>query len=99
MQNVYDPWNDLNAYYLIRPTELDQIVEAVTRRLNPKESADQILVPDIEAPISQLEASRFIGKSRQTLIKLRKRGIITAYKLGGRIYYKKSELVAAMEIL
>lgn len=55
--------------------------------------------PEIEKPISQPEAILFLGKSRQTLIKWRKMGIIKAHSLGGRIYYLPSELLAALNKL
>lgn len=53
----------------------------------------------IEQPISQAEAVEFLGKSRQTLISWRKKGLITAYHLGGRIFYKPSELLSALQKL
>lgn len=53
----------------------------------------------VEQPISQAEASEFLGKSRATLISWRKKGVITAYHLGGRIYYKPSELLEALQKL
>ena len=52
---------------------------------------------EVERPISQLEAIEFLGKSRQTLAAWRKKGVITAHQLGGRIYYLKSELIANMK--
>ena len=52
-----------------------------------------------ERPLSQPEAIKFLGKSRQTLIKWRKKGIIVGYRIGGRIYYKSSELISALEKL
>ena len=48
-------------------------------------------------PFSQEEAIRFFGKTRQTLATWRKRGIIQAYRIRGRIYYKPEELVNALE--
>lgn len=51
----------------------------------------------IEEPISQNEAARFLGKSRQTLTAWRKKGIIKAHRLSGRIYFLKSELLEAMK--
>jgi len=51
----------------------------------------------IEKPISQPEAIEFLGKSRQTLIAWRRKGVISAHMLGGRVYYLKSELLAAMK--
>ena len=50
-----------------------------------------------EQPISQNEAARFLGKSRQTLIAWRKKGVITGHTLGGRVYFLKSELLEAMK--
>jgi len=52
--------------------------------------------PDEERPITQEEAIKFLGKSRQTLASWRKKGVIKSYRLGGRIYYKPAELVAAL---
>jgi Helix-turn-helix domain len=54
---------------------------------------------ETEKPISQQEAIAFLGKSRQTLISWRKKGVIKGYRLGGRIYYKPSELILALEKL
>lgn len=54
---------------------------------------------EIEKPISQEEAVKFFGKTRQTLINWRKKGVIKAYKVCGRIYYKPSELLEALEKL
>jgi hypothetical protein len=52
-----------------------------------------------EKPISQYEAAIFLGKSRQTIVAWRKKGIIKGYRLGGRLYFMRSELVAAFEKL
>jgi hypothetical protein len=50
-----------------------------------------------ERPITTPEAARFLGKSRQTLLIWRKEGLITGYAIKGRIYYKPSELMAALK--
>jgi hypothetical protein len=50
-----------------------------------------------EQPISQEEAMRYLGKSRQTLASWRRKGFITAHVLGGRIYFLKSELLSALK--
>lgn len=57
------------------------------------------LPPDEERPLSQQEAIKFLGKSRQTFYSWRKKGIICAYQIAGRIYYKKAELINALEKL
>lgn len=58
--------------------------------------AKEIVSQEVERPISQKEAIKFLGKSRQTLISWRNKGIIEGHTLGGRVYYLKSELLAAL---
>ena len=51
-----------------------------------------------ESPIPEREARVFMGgKSRSGFYSLRKKGKIKAHILGGRVYYFKSELLAAMK--
>lgn len=52
-----------------------------------------------EKPLTQLEACEFLGKSRVTIINWTKKGIIKSYKLGGRVYYKKWELISDLSKL
>jgi len=50
-----------------------------------------------EKPLTPREAEKFLGKTRQTFYKWRKKGLIKPHILGGRLYYFKSELLAAMK--
>lgn len=87
-----------NALIIARRNNLIEFAIAYADRV----IAEQTRVPvkqEAEKPISQPEAEQFLGKSRQTLIAWRKKGIIKGYRLGGRIYYKPSELVSALEKL
>ncbi len=78
----------------------DLIVFADTySKLQRKNQPIQIPADEVEQPIPQEEAVKFLKKSRQTLSEWRKKGFIKAYRLGGRIYYKKSELLSALEKL
>jgi hypothetical protein len=52
---------------------------------------------DEPRPMLSPEAEKFLGCSRQKLYSLRKKGLIKAHVLGGRVYYFKSELLAAMK--
>ena len=83
--------------------ELDQLLgghgiakpdpaQSVKDQLPPPSSGD-----DLEQPVTQKEAMKFLGQTRQSFFNLRRRGIIKGYKLGGRIYFYKSELRAALE--
>jgi hypothetical protein len=90
--------NKDRTLFLISPSELSEFAENVASRIL---SANSKPLPQVkeEKPFSQSEAIQFLGKSRQTLVVWRKKGVIKAYRLGGRIYYKPSELVAALEKL
>ena len=72
-------------------------IEALILALQPQTKA--VTVNKTEQPITTTEAVEFLGKSRQTLISWRKKGVITAYRLGGRVYYKPSELLSALQKL
>jgi hypothetical protein len=85
-----------NALIVARRDDLLEFATAYADRIiagQPKPTTKQ----EIEQPISQPEAVRFLGKSRQTLIAWRRKGVINAHVLGGRIYYLKSELLEAMK--
>ena len=87
-----------NTILLVKSGDLKKFAERLAQEMlagHPK----PILLPDEEKPISQQEAIKFLGKSRQSFYSWRKKGIITAYRLAGRIYYKKAELISALEKL
>lgn len=58
---------------------------------------EPIKVQEAEQPISQNEAAKFLGKSRQTMIAWRKKGIIKGHVLSGRVFFLKSELLEALK--
>jgi hypothetical protein len=87
-----------NALLIIRRDDLIEFATTYADRVLAGQTRSP-LKQETEKPISQPEAVVFLGKSRQTLIKWRKKGIIIGYVLCGRIYYKPSELVAALEKL
>lgn len=87
-----------NTFILVKTGDLGEIAEIILQRLNRITPATPN--PDQEEkPLTQEEAIKFLGKTRQTLSSWRRKGIIKAYRLGGRIYYKPSELIAALEKL
>lgn len=73
------------------------ISESVRAELSKVTQATPEASNSTEQPISQPEAIKFLGKSRQTLVAWRRKGVISAHRLGGRIYYLKSELLEAMK--
>ena len=50
-----------------------------------------------DTPLTQRQAAEFLGRSRTALYTWRKQGLIQAYTLGGRVYYKRSELMDALK--
>jgi len=80
---------------LTTPDEIRAIVNDCLANAKPA-CKPEPTTKEIERPISQPEAVEFLGKSRQTLVAWRKKGIIKAHRLNGRIYFLKSELLEAM---
>lgn len=47
--------------------------------------------------LTRIEAAQLLSISLTTLKTWRNQGIIKAYKLGGRIYFKEQEILAALK--
>lgn len=91
-----------NAIFLMKSSDLQEFATQIINKVlsdKPKPTEIGLNCAVAERPFSQSEAIRFLGKSRQTIYTWRKRGIIQPYRLGGRIFFKPSELVAALEKL
>ena len=87
-----------HSFLIAKPEDFRLFAEVLAHKIlvgQPKPP----LPPEDERPFTQDEAIKFLGKSRQTLASWRKKGFITAYRLGGRVYYKPSELSAALQKL
>lgn len=83
-----------NTLLIVRAEDLQQFAENLSMYPQPIQKADES-----EQPIPQSEACKFLGKSRQTFVKWRREGLIQGHKMGGRIYFFKSELLASMKKL
>jgi hypothetical protein len=70
----------------------NSVEAAMSKAPQPVQKSDEP-----ESPVPEREARAFLGKSRSGLYSLRKKGKIKAHILGGRVYYFKSELIAAMK--
>ncbi len=84
-----------NVQFVVTRNDLIEFAETYAKTILAGQPISQ--PPEAEQPISQPAAIEFLGKSRQTLIKWRKKGIITGHTLGGRVYYLKSELLEALK--
>lgn len=72
---------------------------SIVIRLNQGESLQSVPpkkeIQFEEDRISQVEAANLFQVTVQTIINWSKRGVITKYKLGNRVFYLKSELLEA----
>jgi hypothetical protein len=84
-----------NTLLIVRAEDLQHFAESLSIQKT------QIIqkTDESEQPVPQSEACKFLGKSRQTFTKWRRDGLITGHKLGGRIFFFKSELLQSMKRL
>jgi len=91
-----DRLHEGNTLFVIREYDLDKLAEKIASKF--KSNTEAITVESRkEKPLTQKQAAEFLGRSRQTLITWRKKGIIKGKRLGGRIYFFESELLDAMQ--
>ena len=82
-----------NSILLVKTEDLQKLADLLADRV-PQQP--QPLKQEVEQPMSFVETEEWLGKTRQTLTKWRKRGIIQGHTLGGRVYFLKSELLEAL---
>jgi hypothetical protein len=85
-----------NTLIIVRRDDLIEFAKTYAKKTNESKPEPE-KGRQSETPISQPEAVKFLGKSRQTFHSWRKKGIVKAHILGGRVYYFKSELLSAMK--
>lgn len=49
-------------------------------------------------PVSQADAAKILNRSRQTLVKWRKRGILKGFLIGGRVFFRPEDIAAIQRI-
>ena len=84
--------------YILQTEDIKMLADWVAKTVLAGQGKPAAAAID-DKPITQDEATKYLGKSRQTLTSWRRKGIIVAYRIGGRIYYKPSELISALEKL
>jgi predicted DNA-binding transcriptional regulator AlpA len=75
---------------------IDKAVAAAFEKLNTHSSV--IANSKNEQPVTAKVLSQFLSISQPTLIRWRKKGKIPYLKIGGRILYRKSEVILAIEV-
>ncbi len=87
---------DTGNYMIILSPE--QLEEWKLKMSNLEKSIANIRIHsnEVEQPMTEIEAVKWLQVSRTTLQSWRREGKIPFQVLGGRIYYLRSELLAAM---
>lgn len=85
-----------NTLVICRKEDLQAFAENLMNK-TLESKPEPIRSQEPEQPISQNEAVKYLGKSRQTLIAWRKKGIIKGHTLGGRVFFLKSELLESLK--
>jgi len=86
---------DPDTLLVVRRGDFQEYSENLIERVKV-EFVKPILI-DQDQPIPQAEAIKRWKKTRQTFVNWRKKGLINAYTIDGKIYYKPSELISAMK--
>lgn len=94
MENTILQDSTENALLIIRRNDLIEFAKTIA---NLVIEGQTLPAPEEPEPITPREAERLLGRSRQCLYNWRKKGIIKAHVLGGRVYFYKAELLAAMK--
>lgn len=95
--NIHDLLQSEQALLLIKPSDLEKFADQIAAKILSGQPIQAPIKTESDKPLTQAEAIKFLGKSRQTLAKLRHKGLIKSYKLGGRIYFKQNELLDALK--
>lgn len=73
-----------------------RVVEAVDRALAQKaaDTAEQVKNEEL---LNDLQAAELLGVKRKTVHSWKQKGILPSHRLGGRVFYKRGEVLAALE--
>ena len=85
-----------NTLLIVKRDDLIEFAKTYANKIIDSKP-EPIKAQEAEQPISQNEAAKYLGKSRQTMIAWRKKGIIKGHTMGGRVLFLKSELLEAMK--
>lgn len=76
----------------------EELFTRLDKLLNEKlEALSQHFQSEKKELLTTDEAKKLLGTTEQNLINKRKSGKIKAYRLEGRVYYKKQELIDALD--
>jgi len=94
--DITDIIQDSSSLILIKSQDIPKLAEALANYHKPNQN--QTVVNEPRKPVSQAEAMKQLNRSRQTLVKWRKKGILKGFLIGGRVYFEPEEIAALQRI-
>jgi len=87
-----------NPLFTLTVEGFENLVKNLVTEALKETQKDESKIPiyETETPISMNEAVKYLGKSRQTLTEWRRKGIIQGHTFSGKVYFLKSEILAAL---
>lgn len=84
-----------DAVFLVRTNDLKEFAIAAVEHYKNSAPAEP---KEPAAPISQNDAAKILNRSRQTLVKWRKKGILKGFLIGGRIFFRPEDIASLQRI-
>ena len=95
--NISEVLQNENALIVCRSGDLKEFASVLFDQYNSqKDNIDTPVKP--KEPVSQSEAMKRLNRSRQTLVKWRRKGLLKGFLIGGRVYFQPEELDALQRI-
>lgn len=82
--------------YNISPEEFKESMRDLLAESYPKQNNKSIDAESTDVLLTVEETIKFLKCSKQALWNWRKKGILPSYRLGNRVYYKKSDILSKL---
>jgi len=78
--------------YNLSPDEFKESIRSIIKELMPQQKKISYKLPSTDELLTVEETLKLLKCSKQALWNWRKNGILPSYRLGNRVYYKKSDI-------
>ncbi|TBV27920.1 DNA-binding protein [Meridianimaribacter sp. CL38] len=78
--------------YNLSPDEFKESIRSIVKELLPQQKKNTDKIPFADELLTVEETLKFLKCSKQALWNWRKNGILPSYRLGNRVYYKRSDI-------
>jgi hypothetical protein len=89
----------MNAQLFLNGITIDQLVLALREALAQNQFINHLPKNDNDELITREETCQLLSLSKTTLWKHTKRGKLISYGIGNRVYYKRTEVLNAVQSL